>query len=104
MRFDRIVEEIEVRGRDVAYKVREIIRAGNVTRIVVKDKHGDTFAEIPVTIGVVGLVLLPFLTLLSGLLALVVDFRIVVERVQPKATRLNASLVKNPNASLAKKR
>jgi len=79
-----VVEEIEVRGRDLLGKVSQLIREGNVSRIIVKDRNGDTFVEIPVTLGVVGVAFMPFFTALAGLAALVANFKIVVVRVQPK--------------------
>jgi hypothetical protein len=87
MAFNDVVEEIEVRGRDLLGKVGQLIRDGNVTRIIIKDTKGDTFAEFPVTLGVVGVAFLPFFTAIAGLAALVANFKIVVIRVQPKADK-----------------
>jgi hypothetical protein len=57
MDFQHIVEEINVAGRDLVEKVRELIHEGNVKRIIVKDEHGNTFLEIPVTVAAVGVLL-----------------------------------------------
>ena len=71
MGFDHIVEEIQVLGRDLVEKIRELIHEGNVQRIVVKDEHGHTFVEIPVTVAAVGAVLAPVLAAIGAISALV---------------------------------
>jgi hypothetical protein len=84
MTFDGFVEEVEVRGRDLVEKIRELIHEGNVQRIVVKDEHGNTFVEIPVTVVAVGAILAPLLAAVGAISALVAKFTIVVVRSQPK--------------------
>ena len=49
-----VVEEINVLGRDLVDKVCGLIHEGNVQHIVVKDEHGKTFVEIPVTVAAPG--------------------------------------------------
>ena len=74
------VEEHSVSGDDLLAKIKEIIREGNVRRIVVKDSSGKTLIEIPLSVGVVGLVLLPVWAAIGAIAALAADFKIVVER------------------------
>lgn len=84
MNFEHIVEEIQVKGRDLVEKVRELIHEGNVQRIIVKDEHGNTFIEIPVTVAAVGVILAPLLAAVGAISALVAKFTIVVVRTEPK--------------------
>ena len=84
MGFENIVEEFQVLGRDLVDKVRALIHEGNVQRIVVKDEHGNTFVEIPVTVVAVGAVLAPLLAAIGAISALVAKFTIVVVRSEPK--------------------
>ena len=84
MSLESIVEEIHVVGRDVVDKVRELIHEGNVQRIVVKDEHGNTFVEIPVTVAAIGAILAPLLAAVGAISALVAKFKIVVVRSEPK--------------------
>jgi hypothetical protein len=74
-------ETIKVEGGQLLDKVRELIEAGNVRRIVVKQQE-RTIAEFPLTVGVVGAVLAPMLAAIGAIAALVTDCRIEVERVQ----------------------
>ena len=73
-------EEFTVSGDDVIERVRELLHEGNVTRVIVKDVSGKVLLEIPATIGVIGVVLAPWLAALGVIAALVTNCRIVVER------------------------
>lgn len=73
-------EEFKINGRDLVDKVKELIREGNVRRIIVKDKDDKTLVELPVTVGVVGVVLAPVLAGLGAIAALVTECTIIVER------------------------
>jgi hypothetical protein len=65
-------------------KVKSLIHEGNVRRIIVRDEHGNTFVEIPVTVAAVGAVLAPVLAALGTISALVAKFTIVVVRAEEK--------------------
>jgi hypothetical protein len=82
--FQDFVEEIQVLGRDLVEKVKSLIHEGNVRRIIIKDDHGNTFVEIPVTVAAVGAILAPLLAALGAISALVAKFSIVVVRTEPK--------------------
>jgi hypothetical protein len=59
---------------------RELLHEGNVTRVIVKDEAGKTLLEIPATVGVVGVIVAPWLAALGVVAALVTNCRIIVER------------------------
>jgi len=84
MALKDFVEEIQVLGRDLVDKVRSLIHEGNVQRIIIKDEHGHTFVEIPVTFAAIGVIAAPVLAAVGAISALVAKFTIVVERVEPK--------------------
>jgi len=73
-------EEYKVSGKDVVDKVGELLHEGNVTRVIVKDEAGKTLLEIPATVGVIGVVVAPWLAALGVIAALVTNCRIMVER------------------------
>jgi hypothetical protein len=75
-------EEIKTTGEQLLAKVKELVREGNVRRIIVKNEEGKTLIEIPLTLGVVGALLLPVAAALGAIAALVTDCTIVVERVE----------------------
>jgi len=73
-------EEFKVKGEDLLGKVKQLVEEGNVRRIIIKDKDGKTLVELPLTIGVVGIVLAPMLAAVGALAALVTECTIIVER------------------------
>jgi len=83
-------EEFTVSGEAVISKVKELIREGNVRRIIVKNDEGRTLIEIPLTFGVVGTVLLPVWAALGAMAALVANFTIAVERRDSSDTQSEA--------------
>ena len=73
-------EEYTVSSSNLVDRVGELLHEGNVTRIIVKDEKGKTLLEIPATMGVIGVVLAPWLAALGVIAALVANCKIVVER------------------------
>jgi hypothetical protein len=73
-------EEYNVSGSNLVDRVRELLHEGNVTRVIVKDVNGKVLLEIPATVGVVGVVLAPWLVALGVIAALVTNCKLVVER------------------------
>src|SRR5579872_6063594 len=85
-KLNTIFEEIKVLGSELADKVRELIREGNVHRVIIKDEHGHTFVEIPVTVAAVGAIFAPVLAAVGTIAAMAAKFTIVVERTAPRPT------------------
>jgi hypothetical protein len=85
MALQDFVEEVQVLGRDLVDKVKSLIHEGNVRRIIVRDEHGNTFVEIPVTVAAVGAVFAPVLAALGAISALVAKFTIVIVRTGDQA-------------------
>ena len=75
-------EEFRLEGGKVLDKVKELIHAGNVRRIILKNEEGKVYLEIPLTVGLVGAALLPVLAAVGVLAAIVARLVIVVEKVE----------------------
>ena len=73
-------EEYSVSSDNLIGRVKELLHEGNVTRIIVKNEKGDVLLEIPATIGVIGVVLVPWLAALGAIAALATNCKIVVEK------------------------
>ena len=73
-------EEHRVTGERLVARVTELIHQGNVRRIILKNDDGQTILEIPLTLGVVGAVLLPSLVALGAIAALAADYTVVVQK------------------------
>lgn len=73
-------EEFRLSGEAVVAKVKELVREGNVRRIAIKNDDGKVLIEIPLTIGVIGTVLLPVWAAVGAIAAMVANLTITVER------------------------
>lgn len=76
-------EEFVVSGDAVIAKIKEILHEGNIRRISIKTEEGKELIEIPLTVGVVGALLLPVWAAIGAIAALAVNLRIVVEKIEP---------------------
>lgn len=85
MNLHRVVEEVQVLGRELVDRVSALIQEGNVQRIIIKDERGHTFLEIPVTVAAIGVIAAPVMAALGALAAVVAKFTIVVERAKPES-------------------
>jgi hypothetical protein len=76
------IEEMKVKGEDLLKKVKELIHEGNIRRIIIKNETGETYIEIPLTLGVVGMVVAPILAAVGAIAALASNFTIeIVKKV-----------------------
>lgn len=75
-----VQEEFLVSSNNLIEKVKGLLHEGNVNKIIVKDEKGKVLLEIPATVGVVGIFLVPWLAALGAIAALVTNCKIVVER------------------------
>ena len=73
-------EEFTISGDKLIGKIKNLIKEGNIRRIIIKNEKGDTLIEIPLTIGVIAAVLAPVLAAVGAIAALVTNCTIIVER------------------------
>ena len=83
-KFNTIIEEIKVLSHELADKVKSLISEGNVNRVIIRDEHGNTFLEIPVTVAAIGAVFAPILAAVGAIAAMAAKFTIIVERAAPR--------------------
>ena len=62
-------EELKVAGENLLKTIREVVHEGNYRRIIIRNDHGHTLLEIPLTIGLVG-----------AMAAMATGFTIIIER------------------------
>lgn len=73
-------EEHTVSSDKLVDKVKQIVREGNARRITIKSEAGKVLVEIPLTLGVVGVVLAPVWIAIGTIAALAGRYTIVVEK------------------------
>jgi hypothetical protein len=76
------VEEFKVKGDELLGRVRELIREGNVRHLTIQNSDGKTIVEIPLTIGVVGVLIAPVAAAIGAIAALVTECTVTVTRVE----------------------
>lgn len=73
-------EEFKIDGEKLIAKIKELIHEGNIRKMIIKDKEGKVLMEIPMTFGVVGVLLAPQLAAIGAIAALVTEATLVVEK------------------------
>lgn len=73
-------DQFQVKGEELLKKFKELVKEGNIRKISIIDKKGKEIVEFPLTIGVVGAVLVPTLAAVGAIAALVTECTIKVER------------------------
>jgi repressor of nif and glnA expression len=73
-------ESFNVKGDDILSKIKEIIKEGNVRKVIIKNENEETIMEFPLTIGAIGVVLAPVFAAVGAIAALATDCTIVVEK------------------------
>lgn len=71
-------EEFKVSGAELKEKVKQLIKAGNARKIIIKNEKGDSVLEIPLTWGAVGVVLVPVLAAVGAIAAILTNCTVVV--------------------------
>ena len=74
-------EEFQVNGDALLSKLKELLHEGNIRRIIIKNEDGRTLIDMPLTVGVVGILLAPQFAAIGAIAALVTHGTIVVEKV-----------------------
>jgi hypothetical protein len=78
-------ETFRVSGDELSAKIKEIIKEGNATRILIRNDKEETIMEFPLTVGAVGILLAPIFAAVGALAALAMDYTIIVEKkVKPE--------------------
>jgi hypothetical protein len=73
-------EEFRVDGEELLAKIKNLIKEGNIRRVIIKDKEGKVVFEIPLTFGVVGALIAPQLAAIGAIAALLTEATVVVEK------------------------
>ena len=78
-------EEFEIKGRDLVERVKELIREGNVRKLIIYKSDGSILMEVPLTASVIAgsamLVLTPVLAAIGAAAAFLAEVKIEVVRM-----------------------
>lgn len=84
-------EEYVVKGKEIFETIKKLIKEGNITKISIK-KDGETILNIPVNAAAVGIILLPFASIIAGIAAIAIDCTIEVQRKGNVVVNVNDKL------------
>ncbi len=87
-KFNYGVEELQVMGEQLLSKVKELVHEGNVRRISIK-QEGRTILEIPLTVGVAGVLLAPVWAAVGVIGALIAQCSIEVTRTEDPVSKVD---------------
>ena len=87
------VETIAVEGDELLEEVKRLVHEGNVRRIVIK-QGAHTVVEFPLTVGVAGALIAPWLAAAGAIAAVITDCTIEVERIEEAPV---GSVVRSPS-------
>lgn len=78
------IEEVEIAGDQLVGRVKELIKEGNVRRLIIRNSEGHVLLEVPLTAGLavggVTTVIAPILVALGAMAALIANFKVEVVR------------------------
>lgn len=77
---ENVNEQFKVYGHEILKKVKELVKEGNIRRIIIKNEKGKVMMEIPVTFAVLGAFFAPVLAAVGALAALMSKATIEVEK------------------------
>jgi len=78
-------EVFSISGEELVSTIKKLVHQGNIRRISIENKDGKALLEIPLTLGVVGALLLPTLAALGALAAIITECKLVVERMDDES-------------------
>lgn len=69
---------------EIIAKIEDLIKKGNLRRIIIKDQNGDTYIEIPVLIGAVVTIAAPFVSAIGVIAGFAAKFSVeIVKKDNP---------------------
>ena len=78
-------EEFKVKGEELVEAVKKLAGEAGVRRMVIMSKSGKVLLEIPLVLGLAGVILLPTYAAIGLIAALVTECSIIVERKEKEA-------------------
>ena len=74
--------EFKVSGSELLEKIKELFHQGNIRHIIIRNESGKTLIELPLTMGVLGVALIPAYAAVAAIAALAVKCSIEVKTTQ----------------------
>jgi hypothetical protein len=73
-------EEISIASENLIQRVKELLSEGSVTRIIIRNDDDKVLLEVPATIGVIGVLIAPWLAALGAIAGLATNAKLTIIR------------------------
>lgn len=67
-------------------KIEDLIKEGNLRRIIVRDQNGEKYIEIPLLVGAIGSLAAPYITLIGVLAGVLAKFSVEITKKDESQT------------------
>jgi len=75
--------------KEMISKVEDLIRAGNLRRIIIKDENGETYIEIPLLIGAIVSIAAPFVSAIGIVAGFAANFTVeIIKKDNPNVVEI----------------
>lgn len=71
-------EKVSATVDEIIAKVEELIKDGNLRRVIIRDHDGETFIEIPVIFGAIVAIAAPFVTAIGVIAGYAANFTVEI--------------------------
>jgi len=88
-------KEFKVHAKDLLDKIEELIKEGNVRKIIIKDAEGKPYLELPLTIGIIGAIAAPVVTAIGALAGVVANFTVEIIKKEDEEVEVEFTDVSN---------
>jgi len=75
-----VYEKIEAAGDQLLARAKKLIREGNARRLRIRNREGQKLLDVPLTVGIIGAILVPGYAALGVIAAMATGHSVVVER------------------------
>ncbi len=73
-----MVKKLSKSAKEIISKIEELIKEGNLRRIIIKDENGEVFIEIPMLVGAIVTLAAPFVSAIGVIAGFAANFSVEI--------------------------
>ena len=78
---DKTYQEcFKVSGNELLSRIKEILKEGKASKVIIKNEKGETIREFSLKMGAIGLFVAPELAAIAAITAMAKDWTIIIEK------------------------
>lgn len=75
---EKMFQSISDTTKEIITKIEELIKEGNLKRIIIRDQDGNTFIEIPIVVGAIVIIAAPYVTAIGVIAGFAAKFSVEI--------------------------